>query len=118
MGKWWLHASTFIIDRIFVKPAGNQDVQKISAEFEFWPDQIGHFGVICHWLLKKAIDDIVQCIVLSSFIGSLWNLQIIWASIKSHTCSNFGQCGLFALELPALIAEKTIFDILGMLDSG
>ena len=35
--------------------------------------------------------------------------------IKSHKCSKFGQRGLFSLELPALIAEKTIFD-LGMLD--
>ena len=33
-------------------------------------------------------------------------------------CSKFGQSGLFTLELPALIAEKTIFDHLGMLDSG
>ena len=41
-------------------------------------------GVICLWLLKKAIDDIVQGVVLSFFIGSLWNLQITWAGIKSH----------------------------------
>ena len=33
-------------------------------------------------------------------------------------CSKFGQSGLFTLELPALIAGKTIFDLLGMLDSG
>ena len=32
-------------------------------------------------------------------------------------CSKFGKSGLFTLELPALIAEKTIFDLLGMLDS-
>ena len=32
-------------------------------------------------------------------------------------CSKFGQSGLFTLKLPALIAEKTIFDFLGMLDS-
>ena len=32
--------------------------------------------------------------------------------------SKFGQSGLFTLELPALIAEKIIFDLLGMLDSG
>ena len=33
-------------------------------------------------------------------------------------CSEFGQSGLFILEFLALIAEKTIFDLLGMLDSG
>ena len=32
-------------------------------------------------------------------------------------CSKVGQSGLFTFELPALIVEKTIFD-LGMLDSG
>ena len=52
------------------------------------------------------------------FIGSLWNLRITWADIKSCMCSKFGQSGLFTLELSALIAEKTIFDLLGMLDSG
>ena len=30
----------------------------------------------------------------------------------------FGLSGLFTLELPALIAEKTIFDLLAMLNSG
>ena len=33
-------------------------------------------------------------------------------------CSKFSQSGLFTLELPTLIAEKTIFDLLGMLDLG
>ena len=33
-------------------------------------------------------------------------------------CSKFDHSGLFSLELPALIAEKTIFDLLGILDSG
>ena len=49
MGKWCLHANIFIIDRIFVKVAGNHDMHKTSDEFELWPDQTGHFGVICSW---------------------------------------------------------------------
>ena len=101
----------FIIDCIFVKLTENQDRHKISNEFEFWP-------VICPWLLEKAIVVVVQGIVLSFCIGSQWNLQINWASIKFHKCSKFGQSGLFTSKLPALIAEKTIFDLLGMLDSG
>ena len=45
MGKC-LHASTLIIDQIFVKLAGNQNRHKISDEFEFWPpDQTDHFWV-------------------------------------------------------------------------
>ena len=33
-------------------------------------------------------------------------------------CSKFCQSGLFTLELPALIAEETIFDLVGMLPFG
>ena len=47
IGKWYLQASSFIFDRIFVKLAGNQDSHKISDEFEFWLDRISHFGVTC-----------------------------------------------------------------------
>ena len=69
-------------------------------------------------LLKKAMNDILYGIVLLFIIGSLWNLQITWAGIKPYMCSKFSQSGLFTMELPALIAAKTIFDLLGMLDSG
>ena len=33
-------------------------------------------------------------------------------------CSQFGHSGLFTLELPALLADNTIFELPGMLDSG
>ena len=65
-----------------------------------------------------AIDGIVQGIILSFFIRSLWNLQITWADKEPHMWSKFGQSELFTVELPNLIAEKTIFDLLGMLNSG
>ena len=40
-------------------------------------------------------------------------------NLSRHKISHmFGQSGLFTFELPALIAEKTILDLLGMLDSG
>ena len=64
MGKWSLQASLFIFNRIFVKVDGNQDRHKISDEFEFWPDQISHFGVKCPWGRIKFSIDI------------LWNLQV------------------------------------------
>ena len=54
--------------------------------------------------------------ILYRAYGSLWNLQITWAGTRSHKCLKFGQSGLFTLELPALIAENTIFYLLGMLD--
>ena len=46
MGKYCLHASSFIFDRIIIKVAGNQDRHKSSNEFDFGPDQTTHFGVI------------------------------------------------------------------------
>ena len=42
-------------------------------------------------------------------------------NLRRHKISQvlkFGKSGLFTLELPALIAEKNIFDLLCMLDSG
>ena len=64
MGKWCLQASSFIFYQIFVKLAGNKDRHKISDEFEYWPDQISHFGVTCPWgQIKFSID-------------MLWNLQV------------------------------------------
>ena len=47
MGKWCLHASSFISDRIIIKVAGNQDRHKSLVEFDFVPNQTSHFGVTC-----------------------------------------------------------------------
>ena len=35
MGKWCLHASSFIFDRIIIKVAGNQDRHKSLDELDF-----------------------------------------------------------------------------------
>ena len=37
MGKWCLHANSFIFDQIVIKVAGNQDRHKSSDEFDFGP---------------------------------------------------------------------------------
>ena len=47
MGKWCLHAGSFIFDQIIIKVAGNQDRHKSSVEFEFGPNKTTHFGVTC-----------------------------------------------------------------------
>ena len=47
MGKYCLHASSFIFNRIIIKVAGNQDRRKSSDEFDFGPYQTTHFGVTC-----------------------------------------------------------------------
>ena len=35
MGKWCLHASSFIFDRLIIKVAGDQDSHKSSDELDF-----------------------------------------------------------------------------------
>ena len=52
MGKWYLHASSFIFDRIIFKVAGNQDRRKSWVEFDFGPNRTTHFGVTCPWVSK------------------------------------------------------------------
>ena len=49
MGKWCLHASWFIFDRIIIKVAGNQDRHKNSVVFILGRirDQSNYFGVYC-----------------------------------------------------------------------
>ena len=37
MGKWCLHASSFIFDQIIIKVAGNQDRHKSLDKFNFGP---------------------------------------------------------------------------------
>ena len=46
-GKWCLHASLFVFDRIIIKVAGNQDRHKSWVEFDFGPNRTTHFGVTC-----------------------------------------------------------------------
>ena len=50
MGKWCLHASSFIFDRFIIKVVGNQDRLKSSDEFDSGMDQTTHFGVTCPWM--------------------------------------------------------------------
>ena len=47
MGKWCLHASLFIFDRIIIKVAVNQDRRKSSVKFDFGRNQTTHFRVTC-----------------------------------------------------------------------
>ena len=68
MGKWCLQASALIFDQIFVKLAGNQDMHKISDEFEFRLDRINHFGVMSPWERIKFSIDILWCLHLFSVV--------------------------------------------------
>ena len=52
MGKWCLHASSFILDQIIIKVAGNQERHKSLVEFDFGPKQTTQFGVTCPSVTK------------------------------------------------------------------
>ena len=56
MGKWCLHASSFIFDQIVIKVAGNQDRHKSSDEFDFGPlVSMAHLGYYERIWLGKCV---------------------------------------------------------------
>ena len=64
MGKWYLHASSFIFDRIIIKVASNQDRHKSSDELDFGP-LVSNGPFICFlkwedvkfglWRIKRSV---------------------------------------------------------------
>ena len=72
MGKWCLHASSFIFYQIVIKVAGNQDRHKSSDEFDFGPlVSMAHLYVFWNeiWLWH---------------IGLRWAIVALWATCSSH----------------------------------
>ena len=68
MGKWCLHASSFIFDRIIIKVAGNQDRHKSSDEFDLGPlVSMTHLYVFLKWDLPWHI-------------GLRWAIVALWAT--------------------------------------
>ena len=68
MGKWCLHASSFIFDHIVIKVAGNQDRHKSLDEFDFGPlVSMAHLYVFWNeiWPLH---------------IGLRWAIVALWAT--------------------------------------
>ena len=51
--KRCLHLFSVVFDRIFFILAGNEDMHKISDEFEFPPGRTTDYGVSCPWASKK-----------------------------------------------------------------
>ena len=78
MGKWCLHASSFMFDRIIIKVAGNQDRHKSWIEFDFGPNQITHVGVTCPWVTKI------------SYIWTWISLKPVGQSWSNFMCSIMG----------------------------
>ena len=53
MGKWCLHLFSAAFGLILFILACNEDMSKISDEFEFRPDRTTDYGVSCPWASKK-----------------------------------------------------------------
>ena len=79
MGKLCLHASSFILDRIFFKVSGNhQNRHKSSVEFDFGPNQTAQYWVTCPWVTK-----------ISHFWTSI-SLKPVGQSWSNFICSVIG----------------------------
>ena len=87
MGKWCLHASSFIFDRIIIKVAGNQDRHKSLDEFNFGP------------LVSMAHLYVFWNEIWPWHIGLRWAIVALWATCfkefgASKKCSNNDILGL------------------------
>ena len=93
MGKWCLHASSFIFVRIIIKVAGNQGRHKSLVRFDLRSNQTTHFGVTCPWVTK---------------ISHFWT----WISLKpvGQSWSNF-MCSIIG------VGER-LHKVLGQIDLG
>ena len=70
-GKLCLHLFSVAFDLILLTLAGNEDMHKISDEFEFRPDRTTDYGVSCPWTSKKNSHRLIMgkwCLHASSFI--------------------------------------------------
>ena len=95
MGKWCLHASSFIFDQIIIKVAGNQDRHKSSDKFDFGPEQTIHFGVICPWMTKIL------------HFRTWISLRPVGRWFKKSSCQLLAkECALSTGKLPRRLAQE------------
>ena len=109
--KRCLHLFSVVFDRIFFILAGNEDMHKISDEFEFPPDRTTDYGVSCPWASKKFPIDLywenaVSMLACSFLIESSSKLLVTRTGIKAWTSLISGRIRLLTLELLALEWRK------------
>ena len=92
----------------FYSIAGNEDMHKISDEFEFRPDRTTDYGVSCPWASKKFPIYLyaVSMLARSFLIESASQLLITRTGIKARMSLISGQIRLLTLELLALEWRK------------
>ena len=91
--------------------AGNEDMHKISEEFEFQPDRTTDYGVSCPWASKKFPIDLqwengVSMLARTFLIKSSSKLLVATTGIKACTSLISGWIRLLTLELLALEWRK------------
>ena len=72
--KWCLQLFSVTFDLIFVKLAGNEDRHESSNKFEFGPDRIIHFGVICPWVRNFS----PHRLIMEKMMSPLFSSPVIW----------------------------------------
>ena len=134
MGKWCLHASLFIFDRIIIKVDGNQNRHKSSVKFNFGPNQTTHFGVTCSWVTKishfeleylwSQLVNLDQILFVASLgwgkgcirfwgrltwhIGLRWAIVALWATCFSKV-NKFGITNTFPITLFPLLKRDSFW---------
>ena len=85
MGKWCLHASLFIFDRIIIKVAGNQDRHKSSDEFDFGPLVFMAHFMFFFFLMRFYLDTLdpgERSLPFGLLIFSLREIEVIWIFVS------------------------------------
>ena len=98
-------------DLILFILAGNEDMHKISDEFEFWPDRTTDYGVSSLWASKKNSHRLTMgkcCLHASWFIFDRTIIKVAGTrtGIKARTSLISGRIRLLTLELLALEWRK------------
>ena len=101
---WYIMGKTAFsvtVNRIFIRPAGNEDRHKILDEFEVGVGQTFHYGVIRPWVSPLTLYGKNGVSIFSQllWIQSSSNLQV---TRTCRTSSNFGHIWPVILELRAL----------------
>ena len=117
-GKWCLHLFLDVFDPVLLILAGNEDMHKISDEFEFRPDQTTDYGVSCPWVSKIFPIDLKWengvCMLAHSFlIKPSSKLLVTRTGIKARMSLISG----LWFPWPICMFFEMRFD-LGTLDSG
>ena len=92
--QWWIccgHSSAFYFDSIFFIFAGNEDMHTCWYEFNFLPDCIIDYGVICPWTSNKLTYNLVATLALSFLIGTSSLLKVMRICMKAWMSLNFGK---------------------------